>query len=152
MDNAYKILKDKHQAEVNALPIKFAFGKDQFKRCMSEWGLTEHQTDMLYGLGDTGGFYLKTDSDLILGTLKRHTQEMETAISENANGCFVFDMFCYELANHEYGYTGDLTDTLEALGLTLNEVKQNNVLNISLNNAIESVCRDSEVIQEIERA
>jgi hypothetical protein len=31
-------------------------------------------------------------------------------------------MFNYELANHEYGYTQDLTDTLEALGLTMNEI------------------------------
>ena len=31
-------------------------------------------------------------------------------------------MFSAELENHEYGYTGDPTDALSALGLTLEQV------------------------------
>jgi hypothetical protein len=151
MDNTYKILKDIHQAEVNALPIKFAFGKEQFKKCMDEWGLKEHQTDKLYGLGDTGGFYLRSDAEGIQNTFKRHSQELKMAIAENTNGTFVVDMFSYELNNHEYGYTRDLTDTLQALDLTLDEIKQNKVLSDSLDKAIEFVCRDNNLFQGNER-
>ena len=35
---------------------------------------------------------------------------------------FAYDMFRYELANHEYGYTYDTDDTVEALGLTYDEI------------------------------
>ena len=35
---------------------------------------------------------------------------------------YLFTMFNYELANHEYSYTGDLDDTLDALGLTIEEI------------------------------
>ena len=39
-------------------------------------------------------------------------------------------MFKYELDNHEYGYTGDAEDTIEALGLTWDEINSNeNLLN-----------------------
>ena len=46
-------------------------------------------------------------------------------------------MFESELSNHEYVYTGDLTDTLAALGLTMKEIETNenlrNGLNLALN-------------------
>ena len=35
---------------------------------------------------------------------------------------FIYDMFYAELANHEYGYTGDITDTVEALGYTVDDL------------------------------
>ena len=38
---------------------------------------------------------------------------------------YLFSMFNYELANHEYGYTGELDDTLDALGLTIEEINTN---------------------------
>ena len=35
---------------------------------------------------------------------------------------YIKDMFEYELANHEYGYTYDLEDTLNAIGLSMEEI------------------------------
>jgi hypothetical protein len=40
--NRYAELKKKHQKELNKLPMKAAFGKEQFKKMMEEWGLTKH--------------------------------------------------------------------------------------------------------------
>jgi hypothetical protein len=51
----------------------------------------------------------------------RHEAEWNIAIQDEE---FVFEMFNYELANHEYSYTGDLTDTLEALGLTMDIINE----------------------------
>ena len=31
---------------------------------------------------------------------------------------FIFDMFLQELENHEYSYTGDVQEALDALGIT----------------------------------
>ena len=33
-------------------------------------------------------------------------------------------MFAYELANHEFGLTYDLSETLDALGMTLSGIKK----------------------------
>ena len=56
---------------------------------------------------------------------------MKDAISNDTTGDgFIYDMFNYELANHEYSYTWDVSDTLNELGFTIDYVKSNkNVLN-----------------------
>ncbi len=45
-------------------------------------------------------------------------------------------MFAAELANHEYGYTYELDETLDALGLTLDKVKADKRLRKGLNKAL----------------
>lgn len=52
-----------------------------------------------------------------------HHQEIADAIAADLTGDgFIYDMFDYELANHEYAYTQDLSDTLDALNLTVEKV------------------------------
>lgn len=122
--NKYRELTQRQQEETNALPWKFAFSNKQFAEIMAEWGLTVEDTDKIYKLGSTGGFYLKTDSKLIHETLDRHEREFREAIAADPDGeGFIHDMFKYELANHEYCITGDVEETLDALGLTYEEVK-----------------------------
>ena len=121
--NAYAEMKERHQKRVNSLPIKYAFGMKQFREMMASWGLTEDDTDKIYKIGGTGGFYLRTDSKLIFNTLEENEIEMQAAISNDIDGSgFVKDMFLYELANHEYCITYDLEPTLDALGLSEDEV------------------------------
>ena len=46
-------------------------------------------------------------------------QELEDAIAGDKTGQgFICDMFLQELRNHEYSYTGDVQETLDALGIT----------------------------------
>ena len=121
--NAYAEMKARHQKRVNALPIKFAFSMKQFREMMASWGLTEDDTDKIYKMGSTGGFYLKTDSKLIFNTLEENEIEMQAAIRNDVDGSgFIRDMFSYELANHEYCITYDLEPTLDALGLSEDDV------------------------------
>lgn len=83
---------------------------------MNELGLTEKDTDKIVSIG-AGGFMRKTDVDAYLKLGNKFAKEMEEAIENDKTGRgFVKDMFAYELANHEYGYTRVLTDTLDALG------------------------------------
>lgn len=127
--NAYTEMKARHQERVNALPIKFAFGMKQFREMMASWGLTENDTDKIYKMGGTGGFYLRTDSKLIFNTLEENEIEMQAAIRNDIDGSgFIKDMFIYELDNHEYSYTGDLEPTLDALGLSEDDVLNNPAL------------------------
>ena len=100
--NAYAEMKARHQERVNALPLKFAFGMNQFREMMESWGLTENDTDRIYKMGGTGGFYLREDSKLIFTTLEENEIEMQAAIRNDLDGSgFIRDMFSYELANHE---------------------------------------------------
>ena len=121
--NAYQEMKERQQKRVNALPVKFAFSKEQFRKGMAELGLTENDTDKIYKMGNTGGFYLRTDSKLIFDTFEQNEAEMKAAIAADTDGTgFIKDMFGYELANHEYCITYDLEPTLDALGLSVDEI------------------------------
>lgn len=121
--NKYSELKKRHQNRINALPLMFAFSQQQFKEGMARWGLTEKDTDKIYKLGATGGFYQRKDSTLIFSAFEQNEQEMAAAIAADPDGTgFIKDMFLYEIANHEYCITYDLEPTLDALNLTEDDV------------------------------
>lgn len=134
--NKYKELRDKHQTEFNEFPIKFAFSDEQFKKAMEELGLTENDTDKIVSIG-ASGFIRKSDVEKFNEMNKRHRQEEKEAINADTTGeGYIKDMFDYELANHEYGYTYDLTDTLEALDLTKDDINKDERLKHGLDLAL----------------
>lgn len=138
MSNEYLILKQKHQEEVNNFPMVFAFNNRQFEESMEKLGLTADDTDKVYSIGG-GGFIRKTDSESLSEMLDRHEKEMDEAIDSDTTGDgFIFDMFSYELANHEYGYTGEIKSTLDALGLSIERINANEKLLHGLKKACES--------------
>ena len=62
---------------------------------------------------------------------------MKEAIAGDLEGeSFIYDMFKYELANHEYGCTWELEDTIQALNLTLEEINNSQNLKAGLKKAI----------------
>ena len=123
--NAYLTLKQKHQDEVNAFPMFFAFNQIQFDEGMKKLGLEPTDTDKIYKLGRTGGFYRKSDSPALQEMLSRHIKEDADAIASDPTGDgYIYQMFNYELANHEYGYTLDPEPTLEALGMTMEQIEK----------------------------
>ncbi len=119
----YLELKERHQQEINAFPMSFAFSDNQFKEGMAKLGLDPTETDKIYKFGSTGGFYRREDSKALWDMLDRHKKEFKAATDADTTGeGFILDMFTYELANHEYIITGSVGDTLDALGLTIEEV------------------------------
>ena len=119
--NAYTELKNKHQREVDDFPFGFAFSQQQFDEMMIErFGLAPEDTDKIYSIGG-GGYIRKSDADAMHEMFERHAQEREVAIRENKDD-YLYHMFNYELANHEYSYTGDFEDTLDCLGLTISDI------------------------------
>ena len=116
--NKYTSLKSKHQAEVDAFSFGFAFNQKQFDEMMTKWGLTPDDTDKIYSIGG-GGYVRKSDHKAMHKMFARHELERKAAMRDDD---YLFQMFNYELANHEYSYTYDLTDTLDALGLTIDEI------------------------------
>lgn len=134
--NRYLELKQKHQDEVNKFPMAFAFNKRQFEEGMKKLGLEPTDTDKVYRLGGTGGFYKKTDAEALHGMFKRHSTEMQQAIDSDETGeGFIFEMFDYELGNHEYTYTNTIEDAINALGLTPDDIRSNERLQNGLRKA-----------------
>jgi hypothetical protein len=135
MTNLYTVLKKQQQEEINNFPMVFAFNDKQFEEAMEKLGLTKKDTDKVYSFGG-GGIYRKTDSQALRDMFDKHEKEMQEAIDNDLTGDgFIYDMFDYELANHEFGYTWDSEPTLEALGLTMEEVQANEKLLRGFNKA-----------------
>lgn len=120
--NKYSELREKQQKEIDAFPFMWAFNRKQFEEGMERLGLAPSDTDKIYSIG-AGGYIRKTDSDALHEMMNRHAAEMQAAIDADETGeGFIFDMFNYELANHEYGYTRDPEPTLDALGMNMEEI------------------------------
>lgn len=130
--NKYVEMKKRHQKEVNNFPIKFAFSDEQFKKAMEELGLKEDDLDKVVDIG-AGGFIRKADVEAYKEMGKRQYEEFWKAIREDKEGNgFIKEMFLYELANHEYVITREIDDTLEALALTRDDIKNNKNLRTGL--------------------
>lgn len=120
--NAYKQLKDKQQKEMDAFPLGAAFSNQQFEEMMQKWGLTVNDVDKICSIG-FGCFIRKSDKEQFREMSVRFKKEMQDAIAADKTGDgFIYDMFLYELANHEYCITYDYEETFDALSLTKEQV------------------------------
>lgn len=122
----YIEMKDRHQKEYNDFTkncVFFAFSNEQFNEGMQKIGLKPDETKKIYSIGH-GGFILRTKSKEHIDLLNRFGEETDQAVKNDADGTgFIREMFEYELNNHEYGYTRDITDTLDCLDLTMEQIQ-----------------------------
>ena len=138
--NAYKEMKDRHSKELNEFPMFFAFSQEQFDEGMKKFGLDPSAKDQICSTG-FGGFIKKSDSEKLNEMFVRHADEMADAIEADQTGeGFIYEMFDYELANHEYGYTRDISDALNALCLTVDEVNADQ----RLLHGLKKACKEQE--------
>lgn len=138
--NRYMELKRRQQAEFNGFPMQFAFSKQQFAEGMAALGLTLADTDKIYS-APGGGFYRREDSQRLKNMTDRFDRELSEAIAADATGeGFIYEMFLYELDNHEYGYTRDTEEALDALGYTAAEVLGNPRLKRGIEKAVTEIC------------
>ena len=144
MTNQYQILKDRQQKEFNAFPMGAAFSQQQFAEMMAKWGLLPTDTDKILHIG--GGCYIrKTNREAFHELVDRLDREKQEAIAADTTGDGIIkDMFLYELANHEYCITYDLEDTLDALGLTVDEINADPRLLHGLEKALKQYLKDTE--------
>lgn len=127
--NRYIEMRDRQQAEFNALPIGFAFGEKQFAEMMHGWGLDpETDCDKIVRIF-SGAYVQKKDRESVLEALRCADKEQADAIAADETGeGFVYEMFLYELENHEFSYTGDPDDAFAACGFSYEEVLQDDKL------------------------
>ena len=140
----YEQLKRKQEQEMNAFPLGAAFSNKQFEEMMAKWGLTVNDTDKIYSIG-AGCYIRKSDHQHFHDMLNRFEQERKDAIAADTTGNgYIYQMFLYELANHEYCITYDLEETFDALGLTADEVNADKRLLHGLNKAVKTYLKHSE--------
>lgn len=120
-NNVYLELKNKQQKELNEFEgLFYAFSKRQLLEGLKKLGLTEEDKDQIVSIG-CGGFILKDRVEDFKAMLERFKEEREQARKSDQ---YLYEMFLYELANHEFCITYDYEDALEALGLTYEEVQK----------------------------
>lgn len=131
--NKYVELKKKHQKEFGKLPMKVAFGYEQFKKMLEEWGLTDNADDIRKIAMLTGGCYcLKKDTHLFEEHFQRTQKELEEFLKDDDN---LKAAFKYEFSNQECGYTYAPQDALPPLKLTKEEIEKDKRLNRVFNEA-----------------
>ena len=120
MKTKYSELKAKHRDESNAFEgIFFAFSNSQFDEGLAKFNIEkENLKASIVSIG-AGGYLLKSKVKDFAEMFKRHNREMKQ-LKKNHKG--LLEALTYELRNHEYGYTYDVTDALEALGLDVEDV------------------------------
>lgn len=138
--NSYSEMKERQQHIVdNFNGWFFAFTNDQFDEGMKKVGLNPDETSKVVRIGG-GGFVKKDRLKAMEFMFDSMRKEMQEAIDADKTGTgFIYDMFRYELENHEYGYTGELDETLESLDLTMEDINANPALLNGLGLAIEKV-------------
>lgn len=118
----YVQLRNRHQEEVNNFPIGFAFNDKQLEE---ELQRLETKASDCISIG-AGGFIRKKDKEIFVTMMRRHKKEMKEAMKDEE---FAYQAFLCELQNHEYSYTEDPEDALNALGLSVFDIENNPVLN-----------------------
>jgi hypothetical protein len=137
----YKAMKERHQNEVNALPIAFAFSRDQYHDKLKEWNISEEaaRAGAVVGIGH-GGFCRAEDHNKVIETFRRIREETDAAIAADTTGDgYIYEMFLYELNNHEFSYTGDVEETLAALQLTADDINSSEALQHGLKRAVKEI-------------
>lgn len=91
--NPYIEMKQRHQAEVNAFPMKFAFTQESLERGMRELGLDpKKDMDKIVAIPG-GGFIRESDKQAFLDLFARHDKERKEAIEEIAEDPALSDAF-----------------------------------------------------------
>lgn len=101
----YQEFKKQRQEAYNTLPIKYAFSNEQFKEMLEEWGLTEKDIKKICKLGNTGGFYLKSDAPKIRAWFEANSDDKLDKLMQDEE--FAIGAYYYEMCNYEYGINMD---------------------------------------------
>lgn len=117
---SYKNIRERQEKEYNEFTkdkVFYAFTEKQFNEGLKK--LNANKKELVQFI--SGGFIKKTDLKELLRGL---SQEIEDYITLDKTGNeFIYQMFKYELRNHEYNITHDLEDTLKSLNITGEEIE-----------------------------
>lgn len=112
---SYMDMKARHRKEIDALPICYAFNKEQLDEAKKKLG------DVSLATFGFGSVYLKADFGLISAVFDRHEEEHKR-LREDYKA--LEDGFLYEMANHEFNINWQgIEDVLRCFGMTEDDLK-----------------------------
>ena len=118
--DSYDALQKAHQEDISNFPILWLFGKKsdaELAEAISKIGAKS--VDDLVGIGG-GGYIHKEKKEDFLTMMQNHGEE-RNKFSSNQNN--LIEVIFSEMCNHEYAYTQDPEDTLNALGKTYQDLQ-----------------------------
>ena len=137
----YIKIKKKQEKELNNFKgIFFAFNAEQFKKGMIKLGIKELELEKICKLGHGGGYILKEQSNVFIKMNTRHSKEIKEKMKDPI---FSYEAFLYELKNHEFCITHDLTAALDALEVSNEDLKNNKKMADSLKKAIFEINKEA---------
>ena len=104
----YLEMKKKHEEEFYNFPHFFAFNEDQFEKGKAKLGVTDNK-EIVIGKDFGNVIMRKVDAPRFGQMLLRHLAETKELFEDDQE---LVAALRYELDNHEYSYTGDLSDTI----------------------------------------
>jgi len=110
----YLELKRKHTEQLDDFPMVFAFNKEQFREGLNKLGVEREDICTISGAGFR--FIRKADAKAFGNLLLNQAREMDKAMLDDD---FLINAIEYELGNHEYCITHNPEETLNALGIDL---------------------------------
>ena len=114
----YCELKERQQKEYNEFPFFCAFDNEAFEEGKRKLGVTEDsEIRHLF----SGVFYCKKDTAALRAMMRRFDEEKKEAFKDDK---FFYYAVYTELTNHEYCITYEDEDTLDALGITMEELEE----------------------------
>lgn len=122
----YAEYKKQRQDSFNKLPMKAAFGDQQFARMMAEWGLDATKDEDLKKVRHIvgGAYWLAKDLHLFHEWFEEQDKLDKEFLSDEEQ---LKDALIYEFGNHECGYTMNPEDGVLAL-FDKEEIKTNKLL------------------------
>ena len=143
--NLYKIQRDEQQKKANDFLNKFAFfafSEEQFKAGLAKFNIQPGDTAVIVPLPG-GGYILSERYDEFMDMIHAMQAERKAAIEDPETGAqFALDMFLEELANHEFTFTGDEWETLDALGIKFEDLESSETLRTALAKAKEILLQE----------
>lgn len=132
----YAEMVQMHQKEVNEFPMFFAFSNEQFEEGRKKLGVKKAEIKKkIFGIG-AGCYMRKDDFPLWRNLVLRHLAEKKDAIENPNTGIdFACDMFVTEMYNHEYAFTYDQEEVLDACGISQIQFENNEILKTAWNKA-----------------
>ena len=120
MKETYLEMKKRHSEALDAFPMFFAFSKEQYIKGKEKLGVTSDDDIVSVWCG---GFVRKSDADAFVEMMESQTKELEHALHTDDD--FLYKAMVYKLRDTEAGYTGEMDDALNQLGLTKTELARN---------------------------
>lgn len=122
MNNAYVKLKEQHQRELSEFPWFVAFDQKQFEDGMLKLGLDPKDKDSVMSVPPGIIIRKEDENDYYMMHHRWKEEHLESIENDESGFGYVYDMFSYELNNHEFSYTADPSDAIEASGFSENMI------------------------------